>query len=271
MPLRLTYIGQTSVPVEIEGITPDALRGKSLAEIERLPIYHGNRQVPLAEFFRVEGTADDGRLEFAGNLGGVHWIGAHMKEGTIVIEGAAGRHVGSEMKGGEIHVFGDAGDWLGGEMRGGLIHVRGRAGHLAGSAYRGSAKGMNRGTILIEGDAGNEVGHTLRRGLIAVRGRVGDFAAVNMIAGTLLAFGGCGIRPAAGMRRGTLGLLGGERPALLPTFRAGGRCRLGFLDMLLRSLLRRSFPVPADLLGQEWTLWHGDLLTVGRGEIVVPA
>lgn len=271
MPLKLAYIGQTSVPVEIEGITPEAVRGKSLAEIERLPIYHGNQQVPLAEFFRIQGTADDGRLEFAGNLAGVHWIGAHMKEGSIVIEGPAGRHVGSEMEGGEIHVLGDAGDWVGGEMRGGLIHVRGRAGHLVGSAYRGSAKGMNRGTILVEGDAGNEVGHTMRRGLIAVGGAVGDFPAVNMIAGTLLVFGGCGIRPAAGMRRGTLGLLGGPLPPLLPTFRAGGRCRLGFLDVLLRALLRRGFRVAPELLGKEWLLWHGDLLTVGRGEIVVPA
>jgi formylmethanofuran dehydrogenase subunit C len=271
MPLKLTYIGQTSVPVEIEGVTPDAVRGKDVAEIERLPIYHGNQQVPLAEFFRVEGTADDGRLEFLGNLSGVHWIGAHMKEGTIVIDGAAGRHVGSEMSGGEIHVLGDAGDWVGGEMRGGLIYVRGRAGHLVGSAYRGSPRGMNRGTILIAGDAGNEVGHTMRRGLIAVGGAVGDFPVVNMIAGTLLAFGGCGIRPAAGMRRGTLGLLGGERAALLPTFRYGGRCRLGFLDVLLRALKRLGFGVASEFLGREWELWHGDLLTVGRGEIVVPS
>jgi formylmethanofuran dehydrogenase subunit C len=271
MPLKLTYTGQTSVPVEIEGITPDGLRGKSLAEIERLPIYHGNQQVPLAEFFRLEGTAEDGRLEFVGNLAGVHWIGAHMREGSIVVEGPAGRHVGSEMRGGEIDVLGDAGDWLGGEMRGGLIHVRGRAGHLAGAAYRGSARGMNRGTILIEGDAGNEVGHSMRRGLIAVGGAVGDFPVVNMIAGTLLVFNGCGIRPAAGMRRGTLGLLGGPPPALLPTFRAAGRCRLGFLDVLLRALRQRGFPVPEDLLGREWLLWHGDLLTVGRGEILLPA
>ena len=36
MSLRLTYHAETSVPVEIEGLTPDWAFDKSLAEIERL-------------------------------------------------------------------------------------------------------------------------------------------------------------------------------------------------------------------------------------------
>ena len=70
MPLRLQYIGQTSVPVEVEGIVPAALRDKSLAEIERLEIFHGNQKLPLAEMFRVSGDPSDRRLEFEGTLGG---------------------------------------------------------------------------------------------------------------------------------------------------------------------------------------------------------
>ena len=164
MTLRLLLKSRSSVPVEVEGVTPEAVRDKPLADIERIPIFHGNTKVPLAEFFDVSGDPTDGRMEWEGDLSGVHWIGAGMSSGWIHIAGSAGRHLGSEMSGGEIFVDGDAGDWVGGEMHGGLIHVRGRAGHLIGAAYRGSARGMTGGTILIHGAVGNEIGHSMRRG-----------------------------------------------------------------------------------------------------------
>jgi len=271
MPLRLKLTVKTSIPLEVEGLTPDVVREKSLAEIERFDIFHGNQQLPLGEFFQVTGDAADERFEFAGDLSGVHWIGAKMAAGEIRVEGPAGRHVGSEMTGGAIHVAGDAGDWVGGEMHGGLIHVRGRAGHLVGAAYRGSARGMTGGTILIGGDAGNEIGHTMRRGLIAVGGGAGDFPAFNMIAGNVLICGPCGIRPAAGMRRGTLVLLSDEHPALLPTFRSSGRCRPQFMAVYLKHLRSLDFALPADYRVAEYLLYTGDLLTVGRGEILLRA
>ena len=66
MALTLRYNADTSVPVEVEGITPDRLRNKSLAEIERLEILHGNRKVPLAELFTVSGDPADGRIDSKG-------------------------------------------------------------------------------------------------------------------------------------------------------------------------------------------------------------
>jgi formylmethanofuran dehydrogenase subunit C len=185
------------------------------------------------------------------------------------VAGNAGRHVGSEMTGGTILVEGDAGDWVGGEMHGGLIDVRGRAGHLIGSAYRGSRRGMTGGTILVRGETGNEIGHTMRRGLLAVGGS-GDFVGLNMIAGTVLVFGPCGIRPGAGMRRGTIGLLGGNPPKLLPSFRAGGRDQLLVLQLLFRELVRLGYPVPEELMRCDYRMYHGDLVTIGRGEILIP-
>lgn len=268
MALRLKYRRETSVPVEVEGLVPDALRDKSLAEIERLPLFYGNRKLPLGELFYISGDPSDRRLEFEGNLAGVHWIGAKMAGGEIRVAGPAGRHLGSEMTAGEIHVEGDAGDWVGGEMHGGLIHVRGNAGHLVGAAYRGSARGMTRGTILIGGNVGDEVGHTMRRGLIAVGGSIGDFPAVSMIAGSLLVFGGCGIRPAAGMRRGSL-VLFADKPTMLPTFKLAGRCRPLFLRIYLLELRRLGFAVPEELLDADYLLYHGDLLERGRGEVLV--
>jgi formylmethanofuran dehydrogenase subunit C len=156
MALRCVFRGGATVPLEVEGITPDVVAAMSLSEIERLTVYEGNRTARLADFFDVTGDPVDQRMEWDGELAGVHWLGAKMKAGIVRVTGCVGRHVGSEMRGGEIHVEGDAGDWVGGEMHGGLIHVRGTAGHLVGAAYRGSAKGMTRGTILIDGDVGND-------------------------------------------------------------------------------------------------------------------
>src|SRR3954470_2909615 len=102
MTLKLSYHGETSVPVEIEGLTTDWACDKSLAEIERFEIFHGNRKIPLAEMFSVAGDAADRRFDYEGILSGVHWIGAHMRTGQIHIHGRAGRHIGSEMRGGEI-------------------------------------------------------------------------------------------------------------------------------------------------------------------------
>ncbi len=269
MALRLRYLAETTVPIEIEGLTPTAVRGKSLAEIERFEIFHGNRRLPLAEFFQISGDPSDLRFDFEGDLSSVHWIGAHLEQGAIHIHGSAGRHVGSQMRGGTIFVEGDAGDMLGAEMRGGRIHVRGSAGHLTGAAYRGSARGMTGGTLLVEGNVGNEVGHSMRRGLIAVGGAAGDLAGFNMIAGTVLVFGHCGIRPAAGMRRGTVALLGKQRPALLPTFRRACSYRPQALTLLLRQLRQYGFPFDDSLLTAHYELFHGDLLTVGRGEVLL--
>jgi formylmethanofuran dehydrogenase subunit C len=267
MSLTLTYFAKTSIPVEVDGVLPDRLAGKSLAEIERLKIAHGNRQCALADLFSIAGDASDGRIDFEGNLAGVHHIGAGMTGGEIRVHGDAGRHIGREMAGGRINVEGSAGDWLGGEMHGGLIEVAGNAGDHVGSAYRGSKRGMTDGTILIGGNAGDEIGATMRRGTVVVGGSCGDALGFNMIAGSILVFGTCGIRPGANMRRGTIGLLGAKSPPLLPTFRSAGRFRPLFLRLLFRELARLHFPVDRARLVGDLSLFHGDMIALGKGEV----
>lgn len=269
MALELNYFGDTKVPVEIEGFTPDWACDKSLAEIERFEIFDGNRKLPLAELFRISGDASDKRFDFQGNLVGVHWIGAHMQSGQVHLHGPAGRHIGSQMRGGEIHVQGDAGGWVGAEMRRGLIHVHGNAGHLVGAAYRGSAKGMTGGTILIDGNVGNEVGHTLRRGMIAIGGSAGDMVGFNMLAGTILIFGECGIRVGAGMRRGTIGLLGQKPTPLLLTFKFAATVRPQIASLMLRDIRAHGFQFDDELLNARLDLYHGDLVSLGRGEVLM--
>ena len=271
MALRFELINRTPIPLEVEGIHPTAVLGKPLGEIEKLNIFHGNRPVALADFFRVSGTSDDACMHWEGDLSGVHWIGAGMTQGTVRVDGSAGRHVGSRMRGGRLEVSGDVSDWLGGEMLGGEIVVRGRAGHLVGSAYRGSARGMTGGTILVHGDVGSEIGHGMRRGLLAIAGNAGDLIGFNMLAGSIFVFGNSGIRHGASMKRGTIGLFGSEPLTLLPTFRRACQGRFEFLRLVDRALQRHNFPAPLALGDTAVVLHSGDLLEGGRGELLVRA
>jgi formylmethanofuran dehydrogenase subunit C len=271
--LTLTWKASTQIPVEAECITPENLAGKSVAEIERLPVQHGNRQEALAKFFSVRGDAADGEVVLVGDSSRVKWIGAGMSRGRIAIHGNVGTHLGSEMLGGRIIVNGNAGDWVGAEMRGGLIQVHGSAGHQVGAAYRGSRRGMRGGTILIHGSAGNEIGSTMRRGLIAIGGDSGDFAGVSMIAGTIMLAGSPGIRIGAGMKRGTIALLGQSTqstvPTLLPTFRFDCEFQPVFMRLVISMLRQAGFPVADQVWNACYRRYSGDVVALGLGEIFV--
>lgn len=269
MPLTLTLNSPENVPIEVEGITPDITRKLSTQDIAKLPVFVGNQARTVADLFAIDGDARDGEIHWRGDLRGVHWIGAKMASGRILVSGNAGRHVGSEMTGGRIDVHGDAGDWIGAEMRDGWIHVRGSAGHLIGAAYRGSARGMTGGTIVVEGTCGNEIGHSMRRGLIAIGGSVGDLVGFNMIAGTVVVAGDCGIRHGAGMRRGTIALWGQTTPEMLPTFTDGGFVDTPIVQLIQSHLFKVGYQLPE--APQRCRLFHGDMLEGGRGEILLRA
>lgn len=265
--LQCRYTG--TIPLEAETISPDQLVGKSLAEMEKLPVQHGNRQGCLADYFSIRGDASDGAIAVEGDCQRVKLIGANMTLGRILVDGPVGMHVGAEMRGGELEVRGSAGDWAGAEMRGGVLRVRGDVGHLAGAGYRGSRYGMRGGVLLIDGAAGNEVGAVMRRGFIAVGGTVGDFLGVSMIAGTVVARGPIGQRPGAGMKRGSLILLS-ENPALLPTFRESGMVRPLILSLCFAYLRDLGWEAPRDMESKVWRRHWGDLVSLGKGEVFSP-
>jgi formylmethanofuran dehydrogenase subunit C len=256
---------QFTVPLEAETITPDAFLTRSLADVERLPVLHGNAEAHVGDFFSVTGTADE-TIRLEGDLTRVKYIGKEMTCGRIEIHGDTGMHLGAEMRDGAIVVHGDVGDWAGAEMRGGLLRVTGRAGHLLGAAYRGSPKGMRGGTILVEGSVGNEVGCAMRRGLIVVGGDAGDFAGVMMLAGTVIVFGSLGLRPGAGMKRGTIVTL--TTPTLLPTFKFDCEYRPTWLGVYLHRLREWGFPVPAAISNGAYRRYSGDFTELGKGEIL---
>lgn len=263
-----------TIPLEAEAIRPDALKGLSPAEIERLPVLHGNLTARLADFFSVHGEASvesEDTIRLEGNLSRVKYLGQGMTRGRMEIIGDAGMHLGAEMRGGSIVVHGDAGDWVGAEMRGGSIRVEGAAGHLVGGAYRGSEMGMRGGTILVRGGAGNEVGCAMRRGLIAVGGDVGDFAGVMMRGGSLLVFGRLAIRAGAAMKRGSIVSYerGAGLPAMLPTYQYACDYRPVWLRLLLRQLQEWGFEVPGPSIGGSYRRYAGDFTELGKGEILI--
>jgi len=107
--------------------------------------------------------------------------------------------------------------------------------------------------------------------LIAVGGAAGDFAGVMMLAGSLFVFGRLGIRPGAGMKRGTLVTVAkdGKAPRLLPTFRFDCEYRPPWLPLYARRLRALGFPVPEELLGTPCRRYSGDFTELGKGEILV--
>lgn len=273
MALTIRLREKTSIPVEVDSIRMDEVRTKSAEEVAATLVQYGNKQIPLSDFFDVEGSAaDDAEIVWEGDCSHVKLIGANLASGKIRVEGNSGMHLGAEMTGGEIVVSGNSGDWVGAEMHGGRIHVRGNAGHLVGSVYRGGHRGMTGGEIIIDGDVGNEIGHAMRRGLIAVGGRSGDSPGVSMIAGTILLFGQTGIRPGPSMRRGTIVMFDGESaPEMIPTFRATGICQPTFMRLYLQHLKSLGFTLPDGALDAKFHRYNGDFLELGKGEILVRA
>lgn len=264
----LTLQVRPAAPLEADSITPDRFLGKTAAEIATLPVFHGNEQAQLGDFFAVEGNGA-AEIVVEGDLAGIKYVGAGMTQGRVVIHGDAGMHLGAGMRGGEIVVHGNVGDWAGAEMRGGLIHVTGNAGHGLGGAYRGSRRGMNRGLIVVAGNAGNEVGATMRRGVIAIGGDVGDFAGAFMIAGSIFVFGRLGARAGAEMKRGTIVVLSDDDPELLPTFHYACRYLPTFLCFYLLELRRLGLPVADEHLTGDYRRYSGDMTALGKGEILV--
>ena len=266
MSVVATLREELATPLEVEALSPDVISGLANAEILDLPVFLGNRQRRLGDFFEVEGEKS-ASLELHGDLAQVKWIGRGMTQGSIVIHGNAGMHLGASMRAGTITVHGDAGDWVGAEMRGGLIRVHGTAGGQVGAAYRGSTAGMRGGEILVGGDAGIEVGMRMRRGLISIQGHVGDFAGLQMKGGTLFLFGGAGVRTGAWMGRGTI--VAFEPLRLLPTFLYACTDEPTFLRIYVRHLQKRGVPTPECGWSGPYRRYAGDTSWLGKGEILI--
>jgi formylmethanofuran dehydrogenase subunit C len=84
-----------------------------------------------------------------------------------------------------------------------------------------------------------------------------------------LIFGQCGNRPAAGMRRGTVCLMGDKPPAILGSFRKSCVYKPLFLELILCHLQSAGFAVPDVCVGASYSQYHGDHVAIGRGEVLI--
>lgn len=88
-----------------------------------------------------------------------------------------------------------------------------------------------------------------------------------MLAGTLLVFGQVGLRPGAGIKRGTI--VAFNPLELLPTFRYDCRFKPGFLRLILQSLRQRRLEISDEYMSGYYRRFSGDLTSLGKGEILV--
>ena len=266
MGIKLTLTRQPTVPLEAEALCPDTLADCPADEIAQLTIYHGKRQLPLSDFFEIEGEKSD-EVEIHGDLKKVRWIGRGMSRGHLKIQGDVGMHLGAYMRGGSIEVKGNAGDWIGAEMKKGTIRIDGNAGGQIGAAYRGSRRGMRGGLIHVTGSAGLEVGMRMRRGIIVIGGSARDFTGLQMKGGTIVLGDGAEIRTGAWMNRGTIISL--KTLEVMPTFGLATRhFTPPFMPLLAKALAPEGITLPEN---KSFDLYNGDLAVPGRGELLVLA
>ena len=265
MPVTFHLKRPPAVPLEAEALSPDTVAGLSNAEIRGLTVYHGKRQLPVSEFFDVEGERS-GDLILHGALHKVRWIGKSMSQGSVTIHGSVGMHLGAYMSGGRIVVHGSASDWIGAEMKNGYIRVHGNAGGQVGAAYRGSMRGMKNGTIIVDGSAGLEVGMRMRRGTIVIRGPARDFTGLQMKGGTIVLLSGAEIRTGAWMYRGTIISL--KPLQMMPTFAPAADMNPTFVRLLANQLQQFGVHLPAGAEGS-YRHYSGDLSVSDKGEILV--
>jgi len=151
--------------IDMRGLTPCQLKGKTNREIARIPLFHGNRKILVGDLFQVTGR-DKSRLQILSDSPRLDAIGAAMQQGSIHIEGLAGVYTGMEMRGGELSIDGNAGDYTGAGLMNGTIVIQGNAGHFLGAALPGERQGMRGGCIITKGSAGDRAGDRMRRGAI---------------------------------------------------------------------------------------------------------
>ena len=267
--VRLTLTKAPALRVDLRGVTPAACAGLALAQIERLPVTHGNQTLVLADFFGVTPHEGDDSLVFEGDLARFDRVGWQLAGGRIVVNGSVGDHAGGCMSGGTLHVHGHAGALAACEMAGGTLVVEGDVGDFAAGTLPGSMDGMRGGHFMVKGRAGERFGDRMRRGTALVFGDAGDFLASRMVAGTIAIGGAVGAHVGCGMRRGSVVFAGGaaQRPRVPPTFVPALADADVMWQLLAGDLARHGGPFAA--LASRRSVRHlGDVSAGGKGELV---
>jgi formylmethanofuran dehydrogenase subunit C len=127
--------------LDLRVLTPDKLKGLSLAEIASLRLGSGQHAPQVADYFDISGE-NNGFIIFDGDCSRCDYIGASMKSGTIICHGNVGDRLADNMRRGLILVDGDAGNYAASRMIAGTVGIYGKVGDHLGYM-------MKRGTILL--------------------------------------------------------------------------------------------------------------------------
>ncbi len=231
--IKLKLKKEPEFPLEADFISPDQFAGKTLADIKKLTVFHGNEEKSLGNFFDISGKSGeiaDLKIVIEGNLSNVKRIGEKMSAGEIVVNGNVGMHVGNLMTGGKILVNGDADDWAGAMLNGGELEITGDAGHYVGAAYRGFWKGMQNGTIKVHGKIGDEAltwvngSKPGKRFPTLICGSAGSLLGIHSHGGTIIVEGDCNRCAGADQVRGTI-VVKGKVSRILPSYKKIGEVK----------------------------------------------
>jgi len=210
--VTLTIKQQPNLFLEAETITPDAFAGKKAAEIAALPVFIGNTEEKLGDYFTIAGsagsTAAETKIIVNGDLSRVKYIGMKMTAGEVVINGNADMYVGAWMQGGKILAKGNVGAFSGTGMKGGEMVIEGNAGNYLGAAYRGDWRGMQGGKILVKGNAGSDLGTFMRGGEIVINGNTDVHVATHAEGGKIVIKGNAKTRVGGQMVEGEIYVYG---------------------------------------------------------------
>jgi formylmethanofuran dehydrogenase subunit C len=263
--LRLRHAPETQV--NLSAVTAAPLGSASAYDLENLDI----GIVPglkLGDIFSVSGTAGE-TLTIDGATSRLDYIGAGLDGGTLVVNGDTGAYAGRLMKAGKLVINGNAGPALASGLTGGTVHVKGSAGDALGALLPGDRYGIAGGIVIVDGDAGARAAEKMRRGTVIVRGMVGPQAAARSLGGTVITEKGFGPGFGSLMRRG---MLIAPRVDQIPaTFSDCGRHDLLILKIMAR-YFRQSLGDAAPRLPEgSVRRYAGDMATIGKGELLLPA
>lgn len=252
--------------LEAGSISPDRFANASAAEIARLSLWDGSRQLALGDLFDVRGERSSA-VRITGDLSRIDAIGAGMTTGELTVDGPVGRYAGTRMSGGVLHIAGNADYGAGLEMAGGLLDITGNAGDRLGAAPLGASKGTTGGEIIVRGNAGAESGTGMRRGTIVVLGDAGPRAGTGMIAGNVIVFGNMGESPGQFNKRGTIVVFGQVTIPL--TYRYACTYWPPHVALTLAYLrTQRGVAVNPAWSAGAYRRYSGDMTELGRGEIL---
>jgi formylmethanofuran dehydrogenase subunit C len=266
-PLTFTLKAQPSQRLDLSPLVPHLLADKSVDEIAAIDLATTREKVTAGDLFRIQGGALDA-IHFEGGSTRFDGVGRGLMSGHVTVDGDVGMDAGRGMKGGTLIISGDAGPYAGSAMSGGRIEISGDAGDFLAGPREGEMMGMSGGVLILRGNAGLRPGDRLRRGTIIIEGDTGDCPGSRMIAGTLVVLGHAGAHPGYLMKRGTLALA--NPPELGPTFVETGYAAPTFTAVFSRYVQAES-RAAGKFFRSPLRRFAGDMATLGKGEIFVPA